>query len=60
MSTLLTKPWHILRHELIEVVSELQTRRDYEEEVSLDPEFADMLTNAIDALMPLLPLVVNQ
>jgi sensor histidine kinase regulating citrate/malate metabolism len=55
MSTI-HKPWSEVKKQIDDLISELQTWRDYEEEVSEnDPEFADMLTTGIDGLLPLMP-----
>jgi hypothetical protein len=58
MSTEIHKSWAEVREQISNLVSELQTWRDYEEEVSYDPEFAEILTTAIDANLALMPLVV--
>lgn len=58
MSIEIHKTWAEVRNQVDDLVAELQAWRDYEEEVSYDPEFAEMLTVAIDGLLPLMPLVV--
>lgn len=58
MSTIIHKPWAEVKKQIDDLVSELQDWREYEEEVSYDSDFADMLTVAIDGLLPLLPTVI--
>lgn len=53
-----TKTWNDMKVLLDATIRELQKWRDYEEEVSYDPEFAEMLTDAIDANLPLMPCVI--
>jgi hypothetical protein len=52
------KTWNEVRSQINDLIDELSAWREYEEEVSYDSEFADMLTDAIDALLPLMPIVV--
>jgi hypothetical protein len=52
------KTWNEVRSQINDLVEELSAWREYEEEVSYDGEFAEMLTDAIDALLPLMPIVV--
>ena len=59
MSTQTTvENWFVVKQEIDSLLNKLQARRDYEEEVSYDPDFADMLTTAIDGLLPLMPTVI--
>jgi hypothetical protein len=58
MSTEIHKTWNDVKKEISDLLDELQTWRDYEEEVSYDTDFADMLTDAIDGLLPLMPTVI--
>lgn len=58
MATEIHKTWNEVRSQINDLIQELSDWRDYEEEVSYDPEFADMLTDAIDNLLPLMPTVV--
>lgn len=53
-----TQTWADMKALLDVTIRELQKWRDYEEEVSYDLDFADMLTNGIDGLMPLMPCVI--
>ncbi len=53
-----TQTWADMKALLDVTVRELQKWRDYEEEVSYDTDFADMLTNAIDNVLPLMPCVI--
>ena len=59
MSIEINKSWNEVRTQINDLISELQDRREYEEEVSYDPDFADMLTVAIDGLLPLMPLALR-
>jgi hypothetical protein len=56
MSVEIHKSWNEVRAQIDDLISELQDRREYEEEVSYDTDFVDMLTVAIDGLLPLMPL----
>ena len=58
MSTEIHKTWNDVKTEISNLISELQTWREYEEEVMLDPDFADMLTDAIEPLLALMPTVI--
>lgn len=58
MATEIHKTWNEVRSQINDLIDELSAWRDYEEEVSYDPEFADLLTDAIDGLLPLMPTVV--
>ncbi len=53
-----TQTWADMKALLDVTIRELQKWRDYEEEVSYDTDFADMLTDAIDAVLPLMPCVI--
>jgi hypothetical protein len=52
------KTWNDVRSQINDLIEELSAWRDYEEEISYDTEFADLLTGAIDGLLPLMPVVV--
>lgn len=52
------KSWNEIKKMADELVAQLQLHRDYEEEVSYDSDFADMLTDAIDANLALMPTVL--
>lgn len=54
-----TQTWDDMKQLLDVTIRELQKWRDYEEEVSYDLDFADMLTVGIDGLMPLMPCVIS-
>jgi hypothetical protein len=56
MSVEIHKSWNEVRAQIDDLISELQDRREYEEEVSYDTDVVDMLTVAIDGLLPLMPL----
>ena len=58
MSIQINTSWSDTRQRISALIAELQEIRDYEEEVSYDTEFADMLTVAIDANLALMPCVV--
>ena len=58
MSIQINTSWSDTRQRISALIAELQEIRDYEEEVSYDTEFADMLTTAIDANLALMPCVV--
>ena len=59
MSTQITiENWFVVKQQINSLIEQLQARRDYEEEVSYDSDFADMLTTAIDGLLPLMPTVI--
>lgn len=58
MATEIHKTWNEVRSQINDLIEELSVWREYEEEVSYDGEFAEMLTDAIDALLPLMPTVV--
>lgn len=58
MSTEIHKTWDDVKIEISNLISELQTWREYEEEVMLDPDFADMLTDAIEPLLALMPTFI--
>ena len=58
MSTIIHKPWAEVKKQIDDLVSELQTWREYEEEISYDPDFADMLTEAIDKNLALMPVQI--
>jgi len=58
MATEIHKTWNEVRSQISDLIEELTVWRDYEEEVSYDPDFADLLTDAIDKLLPLMPVVV--
>lgn len=53
-----TQNWNDMKVLLDATIRELQKWRDYEEEVSYDLDFADMLTDAIDNMLPLMPCVI--
>ena len=57
MSTTIHKPWSEVRRQIDDLISELQTWREHEQEVSKDDsDFAEMLTDAIDKNLALMPL----
>jgi len=53
MATEIHKTWNDVLLQMIDMVEELQTWRDYEEEVSYGSDRADQMTDAIDALLAL-------
>lgn len=53
-----TQTWEDMKALLDVTITQLQKWRDYEEEVSYDLDFADMLTDAIDKMLPLMPCVI--
>lgn len=54
MATEIHKTWSDVRSQILDMVEELQTWRDYEEEVGYDDENVDRMTDAIDALLAII------
>lgn len=59
MSVELHKTWTEVRSQIDDMISELQDWRDYEEEVGYDDENVDLMTDAIDALLALMPAKIE-
>jgi hypothetical protein len=59
MSVELHKTWAEVRVQIDNMISELQDWRDYEEEVGHDLEHTDLLSDAIDSLLALMPTNVE-
>jgi hypothetical protein len=54
VATEIHKTWNEVRSQILDMVEELQTWRDYEEEVGYDTESVDRLTDAIDSLLAII------
>ena len=47
--------WFVVKQQISSLLEQLQAHRDYEEEVSYDTDFVDMLNDAIEPLLALMP-----
>jgi len=52
--------WFVVKQQISSLLEQLQAHRDYEEEVSYDTDFVDMLNDAIEPLLALMPTSIAQ